>query len=184
MSSGFRPASAIALLGGLGADLARGASRCLRVLGLADADDRDVAVDVVEGRRVSPIRRLDHGREANVRRMATSLDAAARAEAVAGNLNLLEFTREDMRWQRPHTILEEDGVLLFAGASDFPAYNNGVHRVDDTDAGRRRDREGVGVLRARAGAASRSGSATPARTTTSRPRPTPRSSVRSPTHPR
>jgi ribosomal protein S18 acetylase RimI-like enzyme len=64
--------------------------------------------------------------------MGTSLDAAARAEAVVGNLNLLEFTREDVRWQRPHTILEESGVLVFAGASDFPAYNNGVHRVDDT----------------------------------------------------
>jgi ribosomal protein S18 acetylase RimI-like enzyme len=50
----------------------------------------------------------------------------------AGNLNLLEFTREDVRWQRPHTLLEEDGVMLFAGASDFPAYNNGVHRVDDS----------------------------------------------------
>jgi hypothetical protein len=49
----------------------------------------------------------------------------------AGNLNLLEFTREDTRWQQPHTILEEDGLLLFAGASDFPAYNNGVHRVDE-----------------------------------------------------
>jgi ribosomal protein S18 acetylase RimI-like enzyme len=67
--------------------------------------------------------------------MRTSLDAAARAEAVAGNLNLLEFVREDTRWQRPHTILEEDGVLLFAGASDFPAYNNGVHRADDTTPG-------------------------------------------------
>jgi ribosomal protein S18 acetylase RimI-like enzyme len=67
--------------------------------------------------------------------MSTSLDAAATAEAVAGNLNLLEFTREDCRWQRPHTLLEEDGVLLFAGASDFPAYNNGVHRADDATPG-------------------------------------------------
>ncbi len=64
--------------------------------------------------------------------MSTSLDPNAATEAVAGNLNLLEFTREDVRWQRPHTILEESGVLLFAGASDFPAYNNGVHRADDT----------------------------------------------------
>ena len=60
--------------------------------------------------------------------MPTSLDARATAEAVAGNLNLIEFTREDCRWQRPHTIIEVDGVMLFAGASDFPAYNNGVHR--------------------------------------------------------
>jgi hypothetical protein len=53
----------------------------------------------------------------------------------AGNLNLLEFTREDVRWQRPYTLLEEDGVMMFAGASDFPAYNNGVHRVDDSTSG-------------------------------------------------
>ena len=66
---------------------------------------------------------------------STSLDAAATAEAIAGNLNLVEFTREDVRWQRPHTILEVDGVMLFAGASDFPAYNNGVHRADDTTTG-------------------------------------------------
>jgi ribosomal protein S18 acetylase RimI-like enzyme len=64
--------------------------------------------------------------------MSPSLDAAATAEMVAGNLNLLEFTRDDARWQRPSTILEEDGVLLFAGSADFPAYSNGVHRVDDT----------------------------------------------------
>jgi ribosomal protein S18 acetylase RimI-like enzyme len=51
-------------------------------------------------------------------------------EATVGNLNLLEFTREDTRWQRPHRIVEDDGVLLFAGALDFPAYNNGVHRAD------------------------------------------------------
>jgi len=63
----------------------------------------------------------------------SSFDAAD--EALTGNLNLLEFTREDVRWQRPHTLLEEDGVLLFAGASDFPAYNNGVHRADDSTPG-------------------------------------------------
>jgi hypothetical protein len=53
------------------------------------------------------------------------------APADVGNLNLIEFTREDLRWQAPYTILEEDGVLLFAGASEFPAYSNGVHRTDD-----------------------------------------------------
>ncbi|MBM3675845.1 MAG: GNAT family N-acetyltransferase [Actinobacteria bacterium] len=52
-------------------------------------------------------------------------------DATLGNLNLFEFTREDTRWQVPHTIVEEGGVLLFAGSSDFPAYNNGVHRTDD-----------------------------------------------------
>jgi hypothetical protein len=67
--------------------------------------------------------------------MSPQLDAAATAEAVAGNLNLLEFTREDVRWQRPSTILEEDGVLMFAGSSNFPAYNNGVHRTNDTTPG-------------------------------------------------
>lgn len=64
--------------------------------------------------------------------MSPRLDPAATAEAHAGNLNLLEFTREDARWQQPHTIVEDDGVLLFAGATDFPAYSNGVHRVDDS----------------------------------------------------
>jgi hypothetical protein len=52
-------------------------------------------------------------------------------EIDVGNLNLHEFTREDVRWQRPYTLLEEDGVMLFAGASDFPAFNNGAHRTDD-----------------------------------------------------
>lgn len=56
---------------------------------------------------------------------------AASDEATLGHLNLLEFTREDCRWQSPHTIVEERGVLLFAGAHEFPAYNNGVYRVDD-----------------------------------------------------
>jgi hypothetical protein len=54
------------------------------------------------------------------------------APSDVGNLNLIEFTREDVRWQRPYTLLEEDGVMLFAGASDFPAYNNGVLRTDDS----------------------------------------------------
>ena len=63
--------------------------------------------------------------------MSRVLDGAV-GEATPGNLNLIEFTREDCRWQQPHTMLEENGVLLFAGASDFPAYNNGVHRVDDS----------------------------------------------------
>ena len=104
--------------------------------------------------------------------MATSLDAAARAEAVAGNLNLLEFTREDVRWQRPHTIVEEDGVLLFAGASDFPAYNNGVHRADDTTPGEVVIAKALAFFGAR-GAGSPCGSATQAKMPISRPPPTP-----------
>ena len=135
MSSGSEPGVVDRPGRGLGADLTRGAARRLRVRGLTDPDDRDVAVDVVELRRVSPVGYCRHGREANVRSCPPSLDPATTVEAVAGNLNLIEFTREDTRWQRPHTILEVDGVMLFAGASDFPAYNNGVHRVDDTTPG-------------------------------------------------
>ena len=52
-------------------------------------------------------------------------------EATLGHLNLTEFTREDARWQSPHEIVERDGVLLFAGSSDFMAFCNGVRRVDD-----------------------------------------------------
>lgn len=52
-------------------------------------------------------------------------------DATLGHWNLTEFTREDARWQAPHEIVERDGVLLFAGASDFMAFCNGVRRVDD-----------------------------------------------------
>ncbi len=52
-------------------------------------------------------------------------------DATLGHLNLIEFTREDARWQSPHEIVERDGVLLFAGSSDFMAFCNGVRRVDD-----------------------------------------------------
>jgi ribosomal protein S18 acetylase RimI-like enzyme len=52
-------------------------------------------------------------------------------DATRGHLNLTEFTREDARWQSPHEIVERDGILLVAGASDFLAFNNGVRRVDD-----------------------------------------------------
>jgi GNAT superfamily N-acetyltransferase len=52
-------------------------------------------------------------------------------DATLGHWNLTEFTREDARWQAPHEIVERDGVLLFAGASDFLAFCNGVRRVDD-----------------------------------------------------
>ncbi len=48
-----------------------------------------------------------------------------------GQLNVLELTREDTRWQQPHEIVERDGVIMFAGASDFPGFCNGVRRVDD-----------------------------------------------------
>ena len=52
-------------------------------------------------------------------------------EAVLGQLNVIELTREDARWQQPHEIVERDGILLFAGSSDFPGFCNGVRRVDD-----------------------------------------------------
>ena len=53
-------------------------------------------------------------------------------EATLGQLNLIEYAREDARWQRPHEIVERDGVLLFTGASDFPGFSNGARRVDDS----------------------------------------------------
>lgn len=52
-------------------------------------------------------------------------------EIALGQLNVLELTREDARWQHPHEIVERNGVLMFAGASDFPGFCNGVRRVDD-----------------------------------------------------
>lgn len=52
-------------------------------------------------------------------------------EATVGQFNVVELTREDTRWQQPHEIVERDGILLFAGSSDFPGFCNGVRRVDD-----------------------------------------------------
>ncbi len=52
-------------LRGLGADLASGPPGGLRVRGLADADDRDLARDVLEVGRVTPV---VHGPNRNVRR--------------------------------------------------------------------------------------------------------------------
>lgn len=54
-----------------------------------------------------------------------------RAERALGHLNLLEFSRENARWARNHTVVDEAGALLFAGDTDWPAYNNGVLRTDD-----------------------------------------------------
>lgn len=55
----------------------------------------------------------------------------AHDEATLGHLELVEFTREDARWQRSYEIVERDGVLLFAGSSDFMAFCNGMRRVAD-----------------------------------------------------
>jgi ribosomal protein S18 acetylase RimI-like enzyme len=51
--------------------------------------------------------------------------------AEAGHRNLLEFGRHDARWQSSYEVVDESGVLLVAGASDFAAFNNGVFRTDD-----------------------------------------------------
>ena len=52
-------------------------------------------------------------------------------EARLGHLNLLEFSRTNARWARNHAVVDEGGVLLFAGDTDWPAYNNGALRTDD-----------------------------------------------------
>lgn len=45
--------------------------------------------------------------------------------------NLIESIREHARWQSPCEMVEEDGILLVAGVTDFPgAYRNCVARVD------------------------------------------------------
>jgi ribosomal protein S18 acetylase RimI-like enzyme len=53
------------------------------------------------------------------------------SEADLGHRNLVDFTREDARWQAPHEIVERDGVLMFAGSSDFLAFCNGMRRIED-----------------------------------------------------
>jgi ribosomal protein S18 acetylase RimI-like enzyme len=57
------------------------------------------------------------------------VDDATAAEL--GHLNLLEFSRDDTRSALHYEIVEEPGVLLFAGDTDFPAFANGVFRTDD-----------------------------------------------------
>ncbi len=52
-------------------------------------------------------------------------------ESTLGHLNLIEFARENARWARNHTVVDERGSLLFAGDTDWPAYNNGTLRTDD-----------------------------------------------------
>jgi ribosomal protein S18 acetylase RimI-like enzyme len=55
----------------------------------------------------------------------------AETEAVLGHLNLLEFARTNARWAAHHEVVDEPGVLVFAGDTDWPAFNNGVFRTDD-----------------------------------------------------
>ena len=48
-----------------------------------------------------------------------------------GHLNHLEFSRESIRWSgRQGELVERDGVLLMAGATDFPVAYNAVARLD------------------------------------------------------
>lgn len=64
-------------------------------------------------------------------------------EARLGHLNLLEFSRENARWAVHHEVVDRDGLLAFAGDTDFPAFSNGCFRTDD-----RADPAGV-IARAR-----------------------------------
>jgi hypothetical protein len=48
-----------------------------------------------------------------------------------GHLNLLESLRESARWARHGLINEENGLLCYAGESDFPVMVNGAARLDD-----------------------------------------------------
>ena len=67
-------------LGGLDADLARGAPRRLRVRGLADPDDRDLAAHVFEVGGVSPVRPSETSAAPNLtaRQMGCRSGATAR----------------------------------------------------------------------------------------------------------
>lgn len=59
----------------------------------------------------------------------SSLDDEALARSA--HLNHLEFTRESIRWSGRHgEVVERDGLLLLAGATDFPVAYNAVARLD------------------------------------------------------
>ena len=48
-----------------------------------------------------------------------------------GHLNHLEFSRESIRWSgRDGELVERDGLLLLAGATEFPVAYNAVARLD------------------------------------------------------
>jgi ribosomal protein S18 acetylase RimI-like enzyme len=57
--------------------------------------------------------------------------SAALDEILAGHENLIEFSRQDARWQAHYEVVDANGAMFFAGESDFPAYNNGAFRTDD-----------------------------------------------------
>ncbi|MGZ4706532.1 MAG: hypothetical protein ACXWCM_16835, partial [Acidimicrobiales bacterium] len=51
--------------------------------------------------------------------------------AILGHLNRQEFARMLARWSGPAgRVVEEDGVLLYAAATDFPVLFNGADRLD------------------------------------------------------
>jgi ribosomal protein S18 acetylase RimI-like enzyme len=51
--------------------------------------------------------------------------------AILGHLNRQEFARTMARWSGPAgRVIEQDGVLLWAAATDFPVLFNGADRLD------------------------------------------------------
>lgn len=48
------------------------------------------------------------------------------------HLSLIECTRENTRWEEEHTLVEDSGVLLYAGGHPLPAHVNGFFRTDDS----------------------------------------------------
>ena len=53
--------------------------------------------------------------------------------AVLADASYVEFARETARWSgATGEVVERDGIVLFAAASDFPVSMNGVIRVDRT----------------------------------------------------
>jgi len=68
---------------------------------------------------------------AEIGRYAPPTMPAPDRDALLGHLNLVEFARENARWARDHTVVDEGGALMFAGDTDWPAFNNGVLRTDD-----------------------------------------------------
>jgi GNAT superfamily N-acetyltransferase len=56
------------------------------------------------------------------------MDAAT--EALVGHLNLGEFVRENARWQTPSEIVEDNGLMLAAGARPWPVPQNQAFRAD------------------------------------------------------
>jgi hypothetical protein len=54
------------------------------------------------------------------------------SDAALGHRNLIAFSRALARWGRRGSLLEEGGVLAFAGGSWIPVIGNGAFRTDDS----------------------------------------------------